>query len=495
LTPFNPINSNHQQFVILTISLLLQSLPSSSSSSSSSISLSTLFSEKDIINFLIQNFERLKRKKEETERLSLQNQGFLQSLLKKFLSSKQSFTNWKLFQPLSFDKDNFSLKHIDFIKTTANLRSNIYNLKEVDFLETQRIAGNIIPAIATTTSLIAGFVSLELLKYVKIKISYLTEIEEIEKEKERKAVIETKLKESIKENKKKKKTFSFSFLKKKQEIKTKKVSSSSSSSPSSSSPSSSSPSSSSLLSSEKGIHKKASSANNVVSHGILQKISSHSSSYLSSYFHGNKKNQDSSLLSFLFERKRSSFHLYCQKNQEILLLTFKNSFLNLANNFYSFVQPVGVSPLSIVQINDKPSSFTIWDEIKIPSLYSLENWTIQDFLSYFQYYYSLQIASIAYKDQLLYSSILQNKKTKKKELSRLLKDCVFKNKEEGVEGGNEKKNEEEFIRLEVTVCDPSKALLGSESSSSVTENNEIPLPPVLLSVQSKKIKKNWFFPF
>lgn len=47
-----------------------------------------------------------------------------------------------------------------------NLRALMYGLPVTDRYEVKRIAGRIIPAIATTTATVAGLVSLEVLKYV-----------------------------------------------------------------------------------------------------------------------------------------------------------------------------------------------------------------------------------------------------------------------------------------------------------------------------------------
>lgn len=69
--------------------------------------------------------------------------------------------------PQDFEKDDDSNHHIDFITACSNLRAINYKLDPVDRLETKRIAGKIIPAIATTTAAIAGLVSLELVKIVQ----------------------------------------------------------------------------------------------------------------------------------------------------------------------------------------------------------------------------------------------------------------------------------------------------------------------------------------
>jgi ubiquitin-activating enzyme E1 len=66
--------------------------------------------------------------------------------------------------PLEFEKDDDNNLHIDFIVAASNSRAENYSIPPADRLKSKLIAGKIIPAIATTTSVVAGLVCLELYK-------------------------------------------------------------------------------------------------------------------------------------------------------------------------------------------------------------------------------------------------------------------------------------------------------------------------------------------
>ncbi|XP_038840017.1 ubiquitin-like modifier-activating enzyme 6 isoform X1 [Salvelinus namaycush] len=68
--------------------------------------------------------------------------------------------------PRMFEKDDDLNGHMDFVAAASSLRARMYSIEVADRLKTKRIAGKIIPAIATATAAVAGLVSLELVKVV-----------------------------------------------------------------------------------------------------------------------------------------------------------------------------------------------------------------------------------------------------------------------------------------------------------------------------------------
>lgn len=82
----------------------------------------------------------------------------------KFISEKEELISKA--SSISFEKDDDTNNHIDFITACANKRAANYHIETKDWLATKQIAGRIIPAIMTTTSLVSSLIALELYKVV-----------------------------------------------------------------------------------------------------------------------------------------------------------------------------------------------------------------------------------------------------------------------------------------------------------------------------------------
>ena len=75
----------------------------------------------------------------------------------------------KRMTPLEFEKDDESNGHVAFVTAASNLRAICYGIPPVDKMETRRVAGNIVPAMITTTAFVSALSCIELVKLVKHK--------------------------------------------------------------------------------------------------------------------------------------------------------------------------------------------------------------------------------------------------------------------------------------------------------------------------------------
>lgn len=81
-------------------------------------------------------------------------------------------------QPEPFEKDDPQNHHIEFMTSCSNLRALAYGIPVADVATTKRIAGHIIPAMVTTTSLVTGLVGVEVLKYFLLQFRALQRVQQ-----------------------------------------------------------------------------------------------------------------------------------------------------------------------------------------------------------------------------------------------------------------------------------------------------------------------------
>ena len=119
----------------------------------------------------------------------------LQDLNNETLPDYKEICNLNI-KSFEFEKDDDENHHIDFIHCSSNLRASNYRIELIDRYDTKIKAGKIIPAIATTTSMISGLVTIEIIKfifgksnindfkntYLNLGLGFLTSSEPIDKE-------------------------------------------------------------------------------------------------------------------------------------------------------------------------------------------------------------------------------------------------------------------------------------------------------------------------
>lgn len=90
----------------------------------------------------------------------------LSRLAKRFSEEQANAAKNNLASPvITFDKDDDDT--LDFVTATANLRAQIFGIEPKSKFDTKQMAGNIIPAIATTNAMIAGLCVLQAFKVLK----------------------------------------------------------------------------------------------------------------------------------------------------------------------------------------------------------------------------------------------------------------------------------------------------------------------------------------
>lgn len=75
---------------------------------------------------------------------------------------------------ITFDKDDEDT--LDFVAASANIRSSIFGIERKSRFDIKQMAGNIIPAIATTNAIVAGLCVLQSLKVLKGEFTQTKEV-------------------------------------------------------------------------------------------------------------------------------------------------------------------------------------------------------------------------------------------------------------------------------------------------------------------------------
>jgi len=89
----------------------------------------------------------------------------LERLSKRLGNMKASANESSVEAVITFDKDDDDT--LDFVTASANLRSAIFGIESKSRFDIKQMAGNIIPAIATTNAIVAGLCVLQSFKILK----------------------------------------------------------------------------------------------------------------------------------------------------------------------------------------------------------------------------------------------------------------------------------------------------------------------------------------
>jgi ubiquitin-activating enzyme E1 len=89
------------------------------------------------------------------------------ALVRSLRDATDARPDYDAFNAAEFEKDDESNGHVDFVTAASNLRAIAYGIPPVDSMETRRVAGNIVPAMITTTAFVSGLSLIELIKLVQ----------------------------------------------------------------------------------------------------------------------------------------------------------------------------------------------------------------------------------------------------------------------------------------------------------------------------------------
>ena len=116
----------------------------------------------EVKNEIIKNKENIIIDNQISDMEELKNffeKNYLEEIIKNENKIKEKLN---LLNPIKFEKDDDENFHINFILSFSNLRAINYDIEQGNFLTTKEVAGNIIPAIASTTAAVTGIVCLQI---------------------------------------------------------------------------------------------------------------------------------------------------------------------------------------------------------------------------------------------------------------------------------------------------------------------------------------------
>lgn len=98
----------------------------------------------------------------------------LNRLSKRMAEMKSSYKPGDAEPTITFDKDDEDT--LDFVTAGANLRSIVFGIETKSRFDIKQMAGNIIPAIATTNAIVAGLCVLQSFKVLRGEFKHTKEV-------------------------------------------------------------------------------------------------------------------------------------------------------------------------------------------------------------------------------------------------------------------------------------------------------------------------------